>query len=157
MNEHAETLIDFIKILYIQFIMLSCKYIKFIKIKIIFFSKIFYNDQFRELLYILYYVRQYKSYQSPWIYYFEFILFESKMAITIRQYQSEILGWILLGQRDRVKRSWRGEFISRDVNKMYRVQWRDARKTTVEAEFEVSRYICELIFQGRRFSEFSWG
>lgn len=64
MNEHAETLIDFIKILYIQFITLSCKYIKFIKIKIIFFSKIFYNDQFRELLYILYYVRQYKSYQE---------------------------------------------------------------------------------------------
>lgn len=52
---------------------------------------------------------------------------------------SEILGRILLGQRDRVKRSWRGGFISRDVNKMYRVRWRDARKTTMEAEFEGSR------------------
>lgn len=41
MNEHAETLIDFIKILYIQFITLSCKYIKFIKIKIIFFFENF--------------------------------------------------------------------------------------------------------------------
>lgn len=61
MNEHAETLIDFIKILYIRSL---ANILNSLKLKLFFFSKIFYNNQFRELLYILYYVRQYKSYQE---------------------------------------------------------------------------------------------